>query len=254
MAQRWTIKEDIIICKYCIENPWAYSSDVDVEGMMSRLKKAGCIPRSIASIRKRAYAYEILREGCQRPNIPEQVIIVYETLENNDSNAEKYQSVKSYIREVYNPNDTTEILDGNNSLSYLEGDPNDLVGYQRAIDYNSTFPMVLQKYVDLKGIKKHTSMCKSIGMKPDTFSAILRGKYREVKKENVLRLCIGLKLNLDQAEELLNSAGYMLSNAIMTDVVIKAFLWDRKYSVVAINAELDENNEPMLFENYVIEY
>ena len=73
-------------------------------------------------------------------------------------------------------------------------------------------------------------------------------------KDNVLRLCIGLELNLEQAEELLNSAGYMLSNAVMTDVVIKAFLHDRIYSVVAINTELYENNAPMLFEDYIIRY
>ena len=97
-------------------------------------------------------------------------------------------------------------------------------------------------------------MCRRIGMKPDTFSAILRGKYPEVKKDNVLRLCVGLELHVYEAEELLESAGYMFSNSIMTDVVVKAFLWDRIYSVVAINAELHENNVAMLFENYVIEY
>jgi hypothetical protein len=91
-------------------------------------------------------------------------------------------------------------------------------------------------------------------MKPDTFSAILRGKYKDVKKENVLRLCVGLELHVNEAEELLESAGFMFSNAIMTDVVVKAFLWDRIYSVVAINSELYENNEAMLFEDYVIEY
>ena len=33
MAQRWSINEDIIVCKYCIENPWAYSSDIDIENI-----------------------------------------------------------------------------------------------------------------------------------------------------------------------------------------------------------------------------
>ena len=69
-------------------------------------------------------------------------------------------------------------------------------------------------------------MCDRIGMKPDTFSAILRGKYGDVKKDNVLRICVGLELSVSEAEELLNSAGFMLSNAVMTDVVIKACLWE----------------------------
>jgi DNA-binding Xre family transcriptional regulator len=114
--------------------------------------------------------------------------------------------------------------------------------------------MVLQKYVELKKIKKHKAMCERIGMKPDTFSAILRGKYGDVKKDNVLRICVGLELSVSEAEELLNSAGFMLSNAVMTDVVIKACLWDRQYNVVVINSELYENDAPMLFKDYKISY
>ena len=88
---------------------------------------------------------------------------------------------------------------------------------------------------------------------PDTFSAILRGKYKDVKKDNILRICVGLELKVEEAEELLNSAGYMLSDAIMTDVVVKAFLWNRVYSAVAINLELYENNAQMLFDDCMID-
>ena len=122
------------------------------------------------------------------------------------------------------------------------------------INYKSTFPMVLQKYVDLKGIKKYTTMCRGIGMKPDTFSAIIRGKYKNVERDNVLKICIGLKLHLDEAEELLKSARLGFSDGDMTDIVIKSFLWNRCYNVIAINAELVENGEPILFKNFKIDY
>ena len=65
-------------------------------------------------------------------------------------------------------------------------------------------------------------------------------------------MCIGLELNVEQAQELLNSAGYILSDAIITDVVIKAFLWNRCYYPGVINSELLENNAPILFENLTI--
>ena len=97
-------------------------------------------------------------------------------------------------------------------------------------------------------------MCRGIGMKPDTFSSILRGKYKHVQRDNVLKICIGLKLHLDEAEELLKSASLSFSDGDMTDIVIKSFLWNRCYSVVAINAELDENGEPILFKNFKIDY
>ena len=112
--------------------------------------------------------------------------------------------------------------------------------------------MVLQRFLDLKKVKKHKELCSSIGMKPDTFSAILRGKYGEVKKDNVLRICVGLELSTLQSEELLNSAGYTFSNAVMTDVVIKACLSNRQYNRMFINWELSDNHAPHLFHGYTL--
>ena len=252
MAQRWSVNEDIIICKYCIENPWAYSSDNHIDIMAASLEKVSKEPRSKRAIQQRAYAYEILLEGRRLSCVSNQVAAVYDML--TMENEQITQGIKSYIKEVYKPQGDSDALEDPSPFSSLTNAPSDMLEMKRTIDYMSTFPMVLQKYVDLKGIKKHNAMCRGIGMKPDTFSAILRGKYKEVKKDNVLRLCVGLELHVNEAEELLKSAGHAFSDGDMTDVVVKAFLWDRIFSVVAINAELYENNEKMLFENYVIDY
>lgn len=252
MSRRWSVNEDIIICKHCIENPSAYSSDEHIDIMAASLKKASREPRSKSAIQQRAYAYEILLEGRRLSCVSNQVAAVYEMLAME--NKQIIQGIKSYIKEVYKPKEDSGTLEGTSLFSDLTKTSSDLLEMKRTIDYMSTFPMVLQKYIDLKGIKKHNAMCRGIGMKPDTFSAILRGKYKEVKKDNVLRLCVGLELHVNEAEELLKSAGHAFSDGDMTDVVVKAFLWDRIFSVVAINAELYENNEKMLFENYVIEY
>jgi hypothetical protein len=106
--------------------------------------------------------------------------------------------------------------------------------------------MVLQKYLDLKGLKNR-DVYRKIYMKADTFSSILRGKYVNVKKDNVMRLCVGLQLTVKEAEELLASAGYLFSNAIMTDVIVKACLEHRIYSPTCIDIELYENKAPVLF-------
>ena len=116
------------------------------------------------------------------------------------------------------------------------------------IDYSQTLPMVLQKLIDKKGIRKHKEVCDTIGMKPDTFSAILRGKYRNVQKDNILKLCIGLGLHTEEAEELMTTAGFAFSNAILTDVIVKSFIRDRRYSPTAVNIELYENKAPLLFD------
>lgn len=252
VANRWSINEDIIICKYCIENPWAYGSDEHIDLMSAKLEGAGYVSRSKGAIKQRAYAYEILLECRRLSCVSNQIEMVYMKLARENKQMSK--GIKAFIREVYKPQVISEFSGDSSMLSRLTEGPCDMMEIKRTIDFKSTFPMVLQKYVDLKGIRKHNAMCRRIGMKPDTFSAILRGKYKEVKKENALRICVGLELHVSEAEELLKSAGLAFSDGDMTDVVVKAFLWDRIYSVVAINAELYENDEPMLFENYVIDY
>ena len=84
-------------------------------------------------------------------------------------------------------------------------------------------------------------------MKQDTFSSILRGKYAQVKRENVLRLCVGLKLSIDEAEELMRSAGFYFSEGDILDVVIKANIVNQCYDTFYIDSELCENNAPTLF-------
>ena len=241
MARRWSINEDMIICQYCIEHTGAYSDIIHVERIAHLLQEAGYDARSNRSIQHRAYAVEIVRENRQLPYASEQVAEVYKLLK--DERTSKHQEIAACIRELYNPNEETgaELFNSNSTST---------IGYQHTIDFSATFPMVLQKFLDLKKIKKHKKLCESIGMKPDTFSAILRGKYGEVKKDNILRICVGLELSSFQAEELLNSAGYTFSNAVMTDVVVKACLSNGVYSPLCVNRELSDNHAPILFHDY----
>ena len=163
---------------------------------------------------------------------------------NRINNPDLYKSIKSFVAETYDPNDE----DNNSSISSdLFNEPDNSTNFVHTIEYSSTFPMVLQKFIDKKGFKKYKEIYGKISMKQDTFSSILRGKYSVVKKENVLKLCVGLKLSVDEAEELMESAGYLFSKSIMTDVVVKAFLLHECYDTFAIDNELDENNVSVLF-------
>lgn len=232
MAQRWSINEDIIVCKYCIENPWAYSSDFDIENIADKIETAGFKSRSKRAIRQRAYAYEILLEGRQLPYASEQVVEVYKVL--SDEKVSKHEEIAACIRELYNPNEETEV-----ELTNLN--PNNTIGYQCAVDTKKTFPVMLQRLLDLKGIKRHQDLCDKLGMSINTFNAIIRGKYTTVQKDSVLQICIGLELCTMQVEELLDSAGYTLSYGKMKDVVIRACIQNRQYNPIAINRELAEH-------------
>ena len=237
MAQRWSINEDIIICQNCIKYPGAYSKRGYAQHIARLLEEAGYEPRSIRSIQHRAYAAEIVRRGCQEggrqlPYSSEQVAEVYKVL--SDEKANKHEEIAACIGELYNPDEET-------SAGLTNLNPNNTIGYQCTIEYKNTFPMMLQKLLDLRGIKKHQDLCDKIGMSINTFAAIIRGKYTNVKKDTVLQICIGLELCTMQAEELLDSAGFSLSYGKMKDVVIRACIHNRQYNPIAINRELAEH-------------
>ena len=232
MARRWSINEDIIICLYCIGHPGAYNDITAADHIARLLQEAGYEPRSIRSIQHRAYAIKIVSDGRQLPYASEQISEVYKVLA--DDSANKHQEITTCIRELYNPNEETV-----GELSNLR--PGNTIGYQCTVNVKKTFPVMLQNFLDLRGIKRHQDLCDTIGMSINTFNAIIRGKYHNVQKDTVLQICIGLELCTMQAEELLDSAGYTLSYGKMKDVVIRACIYNRQYNPIAINRELFEN-------------
>ena len=249
MAQRWSINEDIIICQECIKYPGAYSKKGYAEHLAYLLQEAGYEPRSIRSIQHRAYAFEIVRsgrhqEGRQLPYASEQVAEVYKVL--SDERVSKHQEISACIEELYNPDEET-------SAGLTNLNPNNTIGYQCVVEEKRKFPMMLQRLLDLRGIKKHQDLCDRIGMSINTFNAIIRGKYHNVQKDTVLQICIGLELCTMQAEELLDSAGYTLSYGKMKDVVIRACIYHRQYNPIAIDRELLEHGvkpQDLLFPKY----
>lgn len=64
-------------------------------------------------------------------------------------------------------------------------------------------------YIKQKG-KRNSEVYNAAGMTPDCFSKIISGKTKNPKKRTVLSLAFALSLNLDEAEDLLSSAGFSL--------------------------------------------
>ena len=244
MASKWTIQEDYIVCKYSYEHAWKSITVEQLNELMGQLENNGFVARSKIAVDKRVRDYQCLFRGMKSPYATSQAILIYQTFMNRVNNPQIYQSIKSFVAETFSPN---EEVDNISVAPHLSNEPNNSTNYVHTIEYSSTFPMVLQKLIDKKGFKKYKEIYDKISMKQDTFSSILRGKYPVVKRENVLRLCVGLKLTIDEAEELMESAGYLFSRSIMTDVVVKGFLLHQCYDTFAIDDELCENNAPVLF-------
>ena len=64
-------------------------------------------------------------------------------------------------------------------------------------------------------------------------------------KKTVLAFSIALELSLDEAKDLLNSAGYALSRSSKTDIIVAYFLQNKIYDMFEINDILDAYGQPV---------
>lgn len=217
MAQRWSFKEDFIIAKYCFENPWAYSSDWDVDEMVKLLKVAGYENRTNSAVKNRARDYETLHHNWEYPNISKQERKVY-TLVDSISNEERFfKNIPLYMSKKGQEED---LLDERLSLSFDGAEqliavelPKPAPAFQYVLE-----EMIDRFYMRKMGDEKDSKKRKKIKNKAksdlyefyineNTFNAIRRGKYPTVKRENIFRICFGLELSYEEAKRLMASAG-----------------------------------------------
>ena len=78
------------------------------------------------------------------------------------------------------------------------------------------------------------------------FNRIIKQTDRPPKKHIALACAVALQLDLDQTKALLEKAGYALSHADLTDVIVEAFIANHCYDVFAINDYLYEYDRGML--------
>ena len=78
------------------------------------------------------------------------------------------------------------------------------------------------------------------------FSKIISNKDYKPSKDTCISLCFGLKLNLDEAEDLLFRAGYTLSHSIKRDLIIEYFFYSKQFDILQINEVLFQFHEKPL--------
>ena len=78
------------------------------------------------------------------------------------------------------------------------------------------------------------------------FSKIKNDPNYHPQKLTALCLCIGAKLNMDDATDLLKRAGYALSNADKTDIIFSYFIEKGIYDIVDLDIMLEEHGLPCI--------
>jgi hypothetical protein len=92
------------------------------------------------------------------------------------------------------------------------------------------FSKLLEKYKNEKGIS-NTDLYDQAMISRQLYSKIVSELYYHPDKNTVIALGLGLRLTREKMDKLLASAGYALSNCIMSDLVIM-FCIEKKYSIL----------------------
>lgn len=107
------------------------------------------------------------------------------------------------------------------------------------------FSDTLMALIDERGMKD-SEVYKRANMSRQHFSKIRSNRSYQPKKPTVLALAIALRLNCDEAQGLLGSAGYTLSHADKRDVIVEYYLANGVYDIAEINLTLFDYQQPIL--------
>ncbi|UOE94828.1 hypothetical protein [Alkalihalobacillus sp. LMS39] len=110
-----------------------------------------------------------------------------------------------------------------------------------------TLKNVLFTYIDKKG-KTDAEIYKKAGLDRRHFSKIKNEPRYRPKKNTILNLAIALELQIDETEDLLNSAGYSLSQSETFDLIVQYFIENKMYDILLINEALEHFEEKLLVE------
>ena len=82
---------------------------------------------------------------------------------------------------------------------------------------------------------KDSKVYKRAMITKQTFSKIRNETNYHPDKETAVKMCFGLKLNIDETVDLLAKAGYTLSMSIKQDLIIRYFIEHKAYDVIDLN-------------------
>jgi len=108
-----------------------------------------------------------------------------------------------------------------------------------------SFSQEVIRLIDEKGYTD-VECYKRAGIDKSVFSKLRSNISYRPSKQTALAICIGLMLNVTEANSLLKKAGYYLSHSSVMDLIVEFYIKTKNYDIIKINESLYEHKEPIL--------
>ena len=119
-------------------------------------------------------------------------------------------------------------------------------GIDKVLDQKKeSFSELLLRMIDEKGLKD-SDVYKNANIDRRLFSKIRGDVNYMPSKKTAISFCLALQLEMDEAEELLEAAGYSFSRSARFDLIIRYLIENKEYNIHFVNIVLDDYGEGTL--------
>lgn len=160
------------------------------------------------------------------------------------------KNIKRILKEIKKYLDDNLEIDNSSAVVCYEMYPS-LKMSNRSLDdtlshLNDTFSQTIFYHIDSKNLNE-VDVYTNAHIDRRLFSKIRSNSDFKPSKKTAIALCFGLKLNLDEALDLLEKAGYTLSHSSKADLIVEYFLMKEEYDLTILNQVLVEYDESPLY-------
>jgi hypothetical protein len=116
---------------------------------------------------------------------------------------------------------------------------------ERMEHLSDTFSEYLLYLIRIKGMT-NAEVYKRAIVDKKVFSKIRNNPDYHPQKRTALCLCVGARLSLDEAKDLLARAGYALSPCDKTDIIFSYFIEHKIYDMIELDIQLEAHGLPCI--------